>query len=324
VPTLRWLDEGRLDVDGIAFVSSYRADSTSTSFYIRKEPESVRDLVALLDGFAGANIVELGIAGGGSAALMSLIASPKRLVAFELDERPVAGLEAFIAERGLGDVVHTHYGVDQSDRDRLAAIVAAEFGDEPIDLVVDDASHLLAPTRASFEVLFPLVRPGGLYLIEDWNWQEKLLSSVSGAEAIDRWSARFNAVLERDEAMQAAFETKIREALADDDAPNHDLLQRRLEQAVIGDAPDPATRDELFDVFDLSDAHRDEPSLITFVFELVMARAGAQGARALVDQVTLEPWWAMVRRGPGALDASTFRVEQLYDDVDGLLPQPDP
>ena len=34
--------------------------------------------------------------------------------------------------------------------------------------MIDDASHLLDPTRSSFDVLFPLLRPGGVYVIEDW------------------------------------------------------------------------------------------------------------------------------------------------------------
>jgi hypothetical protein len=38
-----------------------------------------------------------------------------------------------------------------------------------LDLVIDDASHLLGPTRSSFNVLFPLLRPGGVYVIEDWS-----------------------------------------------------------------------------------------------------------------------------------------------------------
>ena len=37
-------------------------------------------------------------------------------------------------------------------------------------MVVDDASHLYEPTKKSFETLFPLLRPGGLYIIEDWAW----------------------------------------------------------------------------------------------------------------------------------------------------------
>jgi hypothetical protein len=71
-------------------------------------------------------------------------------------------------ENQLEDTVRTYWGVDQADREQLTAIVDREFGDEPLDLVIDDASHLYAPTKASFEVLFPRLRPGGLYIIEDW------------------------------------------------------------------------------------------------------------------------------------------------------------
>ena len=39
-----------------------------------------------------------------------------------------------------------------------------------LDLVVDDASHTYEETKASFEILFPLLQPGGIYLIEDWSW----------------------------------------------------------------------------------------------------------------------------------------------------------
>src|SRR5207237_7250205 len=42
--------------------------------------------------------------------------------------------------------------------------------DGPLDLVIDDASHQYEPTRSSFETLFPLLRTGGLYIIEDWAW----------------------------------------------------------------------------------------------------------------------------------------------------------
>lgn len=32
------------------------------------------------------------------------------------------------------------------------------------------ASHAYEETKASFEFLFPLLSPGGVYLIEDWSW----------------------------------------------------------------------------------------------------------------------------------------------------------
>src|SRR4051812_20409829 len=50
-------------------------------------------------------------------------------------------------------------------------IVDAEFGPgASLDLIVDDASHDLELTRASFNALFPRSRPGGVFVIEDWAW----------------------------------------------------------------------------------------------------------------------------------------------------------
>ena len=66
--------------------------------------------------------------------------------------------------------MHIHTDVDQADRGRLARIADEVFGDAPLDLVVDDCSHLYEATRASFNELFPRLRVGGIYTIEDWNW----------------------------------------------------------------------------------------------------------------------------------------------------------
>jgi hypothetical protein len=38
----------------------------------------------------------------------------------------------------------------------------------PFDLIVDDASHNGVLTRKSFGLLWPLVAPGGYYVVEDW------------------------------------------------------------------------------------------------------------------------------------------------------------
>ena len=45
-----------------------------------------------------------------------------------------------------------------------------EFALEGENFVIDDASHTYEETRASFEFLFPLLSPGGIYVIEDWSW----------------------------------------------------------------------------------------------------------------------------------------------------------
>jgi hypothetical protein len=42
----------------------------------------------------------------------------------------------------------------------------AELG--PFDLIVEDASHLGALSRRTFDILWSRVNPGGYYVIEDW------------------------------------------------------------------------------------------------------------------------------------------------------------
>ena len=72
------------------------------------------------------------------------------------------------------------YGeVDQADRPRLAEIADEVFNGAELDLVVDDCSHLYEPTRASFNELFPRLREGGAYVIEDWRWDHVLVGSAS-------------------------------------------------------------------------------------------------------------------------------------------------
>jgi hypothetical protein len=101
---------------------------------------------------------------------MALAADPDVLIGVELDHGPVPALDAFIAERGLGERVHVHYGVDQADASTLRDVVGRHLGSGGLDLVIDDASHLLGPSQISFNTLFPYLRPGGVYIIEDWSW----------------------------------------------------------------------------------------------------------------------------------------------------------
>jgi predicted O-methyltransferase YrrM len=155
-------------VEDIEFVSTY-APSTVDRFCILKTEEQLEFYVELCERFAGGSIVELGIAAGGSTALLALLARPRRLVALELDAKPVEALDTLLRQRGLGGTVHPIYGVNQADRRALIEVMRDEFRDDALDLVIDDASHLLAETTSSFETLFPYLRPGGLYVIEDWN-----------------------------------------------------------------------------------------------------------------------------------------------------------
>jgi predicted O-methyltransferase YrrM len=147
---------------------------------VLKERFQVERYVALAERFNPEIVVELGIRRGGGSALLHALHRPALLIGIELDSEPAAELSRYIAKHDLDDTIKAYYGVDQADRDALSAIMTDELRGRPVDLVVDDASHLLAPTRASFEVLFPLLREGGLYIIEDWNWDHILAEKIAG------------------------------------------------------------------------------------------------------------------------------------------------
>jgi predicted O-methyltransferase YrrM len=186
------------EVDNTKFRIDFFYPSTPKQMIIRKPADLIDGYAGLLEQFHPLTIMELGICSGGSTALLALLTDPKKLVALEIDAEPVAALTQFIEDRGLGDRVRPYYGVNQADRTRVAKIAQEEFDGEPIDLVIDDASHLLDETRASFEVLYPLVRPGGAYVIEDWS-AHHLYADVTARRAglsVDSPPSRPNRLLE--------------------------------------------------------------------------------------------------------------------------------
>jgi len=120
--------------------------------------------------FCPRNILELGIWDGGSIALWFEQFRPAKHVAIDISLRPDSEyFRQYIESRRLGGRIRTYWATDQSDRERLREIVRSDYNG-PLDLVLDDASHLYELTKSSFETLFPLLRPGGLYIIEDWAW----------------------------------------------------------------------------------------------------------------------------------------------------------
>jgi predicted O-methyltransferase YrrM len=124
---------------------------------------------AIIDGLAPKRMVEVGLYDGGSAIYWERRHKPERLALFDIREE-VPYLSRYVERHGLAESMRLHFGISQDDRMALRQAVAADFGGSPLDLIIDDASHMLAETRATFETLFPFLRPGGLYMIEDWAW----------------------------------------------------------------------------------------------------------------------------------------------------------
>lgn len=117
------------------------------------------------------NVVELGMWEGGSVAFWFEILQPNKHIALDLQPRTDSPyFQKYVNDRGLHNRLNTYWHTNQADSERLNEIMKHEFNEQPLDLVMDDASHYYEFTKISFETLFPLVRPGGFYIIEDWAW----------------------------------------------------------------------------------------------------------------------------------------------------------
>jgi hypothetical protein len=128
------------------------------------------DLFRASPAFAPERVLELGIWNGGSTVMWFELFRPRKHVAIDIADRgDDAAFRRFVVERDAEQRLQTYWSTDQADARRLREIISKEF-DGPLDLVIDDASHLYEPTKASFEALFPSLAEGAKYVVEDWPW----------------------------------------------------------------------------------------------------------------------------------------------------------
>jgi SAM-dependent methyltransferase len=121
--------------------------------------------------FEAHHIFELGIWDGGSVAFWFEWFQPKKHVGVDISQKGNSNyFQRYVSTRGLEERIKIYWGINQADSEKLRQLAKEEcFGS--LDLVIDDASHMYEATKISFETLFPLLRPGGLYIIEDWGWE---------------------------------------------------------------------------------------------------------------------------------------------------------
>lgn len=172
---MKW-EPDRMLLDGLVFrLEHYKSPDWSGGphfmFYKIKElVDQYEHYFGLRSDFLPKHIFELGMFDGGSVAFWHELFKPQKHVAVDLmDRMNSAYFQQYVESRELSDQIRTFWKTDQADKPRLRELVQMEF-DGPLDLVIDDASHLYRQTLASFEALFPLLAPGGVYIIEDWAW----------------------------------------------------------------------------------------------------------------------------------------------------------
>jgi hypothetical protein len=137
---------------------------------ILKESRLLRQYLEFLAPHSIKNVFEMGIWQGGSPLFYGLATDAEKVVALDIADPGPPALADIIGRHRLADKVKLHFGVSQADRTAVTAIMDKEFGDTPIDLVIDDASHQYGFTKSCFEIVYPRLREGGLYIIEDWQW----------------------------------------------------------------------------------------------------------------------------------------------------------
>ena len=118
-------------------------------------------------------VVELGVAEG--ASLLAWLRLCPAAVCIGVDLRWPDALPPLLARFGMDKRAKLVTG-DHSEPARFAPEIP-----DSVDLIVDDGSHLLEPTKRCFQTLFPKLAPGGWYCIEDWGagyWE-----SFGGPEA---------------------------------------------------------------------------------------------------------------------------------------------
>lgn len=99
--------------------------------------------------------LEIGVLAGGSMHMWREYFGPFATI-FGIDINPdCAGYGRDAGQVRIGS---------QNDPEFLRAVVTEMGG---LDIVLDDGSHVASHQRSSFDVLFPLLEHGGLYVIED-------------------------------------------------------------------------------------------------------------------------------------------------------------
>lgn len=167
---LNWESEDTFSIDGVKIQlekrpPSERRISTENHFTLVKPKAFLKVYFELLP-HNPRSILDVGIFQGGSVVLFDLLFKPDRLAGVDVSKQEIAPLMSYLADK---PDKHAFFGTSQGDRDAMTDILETCFPDG-VDLVVDDASHQLELSRETFNLCFPHVTPGGLYVLEDWSW----------------------------------------------------------------------------------------------------------------------------------------------------------
>jgi hypothetical protein len=102
---------------------------------------------------------------------------------------------------------HDRFTFHRCDMDDRANIDAAAARMPALDIIIDDASHASHHQQNGFLSLWPQLRPGGLYIIEDLRWQPEAFErpGITKTAALFRGFAESRHFTHADPLTEAAF-----------------------------------------------------------------------------------------------------------------------
>lgn len=101
------------------------------------------------------NVLEMGIMNGASHKMWVEYFPNAKIYGFDMNECESVGPNIFF------------YCVNQSDQEDVESFCRVVGAECKFDLVVDDASHCMRDQQMSLGILWPMLKPGGYYIIED-------------------------------------------------------------------------------------------------------------------------------------------------------------
>ncbi len=119
-------------------------------------------------------VLEVGVADGSSLLAWQEIFPNAKIV----------GMDVHVAEKAIRAGIEFHKGDQRSQDDCLRVTQGRLF-----DVIVEDAMHTLDNTLLTLFWLWPSVKPGGLYIVEEWanigNCRTNIMALLPNAEIVD-------------------------------------------------------------------------------------------------------------------------------------------
>lgn len=168
---INWINNSSFEIEGCRIALDWAAGgskraSSDRDFTMMKGRDFIGHYTDL-EKTGIEKVLEFGVYQGGSVVFLDKLFHPKKLSAIELTQQAIPALDRY-AQNSDGRV-RIYYGTSQDDSEKIKTIIQQDFGGQ-VDFVVDDASHWYEYSKSTFRTVFPHVKPGGYYFIEDWSW----------------------------------------------------------------------------------------------------------------------------------------------------------